>query len=143
MNSTLKRIGLIGITSLALVGGVVADARADRKIKCEMSGTWYPDNDSFAFVADYTERNGPDTFKGVYVNSSAGAVANVDGVASNGTWIITLKYTDAKHTGYEKHLVGQGTAAKNNSLVINGNFTAKKNGAVVQNGTFKLNGKCR
>ena len=143
MNSTLKRLALIGFTSLCVVGGVAADARADRKLSCEMSGTWFPDNDSFAFVADYISKDGPDTFTGVYVNSSAGAVANVKGAASNGTWIISLQYTDAKHKGYEKALVGQGKAAKNNTIDINGNFTAKKDGKEVQKGTFKMNGKCK
>lgn len=141
MNVTLKRLGLVAAMGLGMFGA--SDASADSRLTCDMSGTWYPDNDSFAFVAAYIAKDGPDTFTGVYTNSSAGAVANVNGLANNGTWIINLIYTDAGHKGYEKNLVGQGKREKNNSITIKGDFTAKKNGATVQKGTFTINGKCK
>ena len=141
MNVTLKRLGVVLAMGLGVLGA--SDASADQRLSCDMAGTWMPDNDTFAFVASYIAKDGPDTFTGVYNNASAGAVANVNGVATNGTWIINLTYTDAKHRGYEKHLVGQGTRAKNNLLTIKGDFTAKKDGAVVQKGTFTINGKCK
>lgn len=142
MNVTLKRLGVVLAMGLGVFGA--SDAVADSTLTCDMAGTWYPDNDSFAFVAKYIAKDGPDTFTGVYTNSSAGAVANVNGVATNGTWIINLTYTDAGHRGYEKSLVGTGTRnAKTNLLTIKGDFTAKKNGGVVQKGTFTINGKCK
>lgn len=143
MKTSLTRLGLIAFTSLCIAGGVTRYAWAQQKLTCDMSGTWFPDNDSYAFIADYVVRNGPDTFSGVYVNSSAGATAKVNGTANNGHWSIALIYTDAKHKGYEKYLTGEGTRQSNNTIVIKGDFTAKKSGSVVQKGTFVMNGKCK
>lgn len=141
MNVSLKPLALVAAMGLGLFAA--SDAAADTRLTCDMSGTWYPDKDSFAFVASYVSKNGPDTFTGVYTNTSAGAVANVNGVATKGTWIINLTYTDAKHRGYVKDLVGTGTRSKSNLLTIKGDFTAKRNGSTVQRGTFTINGRCR
>jgi hypothetical protein len=119
------------------------EAEADRSLRCDMNGVWVEDRDNFNFVANYVAKDGPDVFQGVYVNSSAGATANVRGTASSGTWTVSMTYTDAKHRGYVKTLIGQGQRVTRNQLTIRGSFTAKKDGRDVQRGTFTLNGQCK
>ena len=143
MNVNLKRLGVVFAMGLGLFSAS-GEATADTRYNCDMSGVWVEDKDSFQFSAAYIAKDGPDTFTGVYTNASAGAVASVNGVASNGTWVIALKYTDAKHRGYEKSLLGTGTRdKKSNSITIKGTFNAKKDGREVQKGTFSMIGKCK
>lgn len=144
MKITAKRAGLslVAVASIVGIGLVAAPASADRKLRCNFSGTWIEQNDNFGFAADYWEKNGPDTFSGVYVNSSAGAQANVTGAASNGTWVIKLTYTDAGHRGQERRLSGQGKMA-GGMLTVSGPYSYWQGANQIGKGNFKLVGQCK
>jgi hypothetical protein len=145
MSSTAKRVGL-GVVAAASIAGialVAAPVRADKKLTCEMTGTWIEQADRWIFQAEYFAKDGPDTFKGLYFNASAGTTANVTGVAVNGTWNILLTYTDQKHKGQTRELVGTGRLVGYDTLTVNGNYTYKEFGRQIGAGTFGLIGKCK
>jgi hypothetical protein len=144
MNSLWKRLGFISLVSLGLVGGSAVPARAEAKYTCEMKGMWVEEKDGFGFVANYLAKDGPDSFTGIYVNSSAGATANVKGTNSGGVWTILLTYTDDKHKNFIKELTGKGTwDGKTSQMSVAGNFSAKRDGKETGKGTFTLNGTCK
>jgi hypothetical protein len=143
MSNPLKRLLMIGLTNLCLLGGFAQDTEAQTKLLCQMKGQWIEAKDNFEFQANYLIKYGADTLSGYYVNESARAAANVNGTASQGTWTISLVYTDAQHKNYQKDLIGQGSRKDNNTILIKGQFTGKKNGVVVERGTFFLEGHCK
>jgi hypothetical protein len=145
MSSTAKRVGL-GIVAAASIAGiafVAVPVRADKKLTCEMTGTWIEQNDRFVFQAAYIAKDGPDTFKGLYFNASAGTTANVTGAAEKGTWLIKLDYTDKMHRGQTRELVGTGRLVGYDTLTVNGSYVYKELGRQIGVGTFSLIGKCK
>jgi hypothetical protein len=116
-------------------------ALADTMLKCEMSGTWVEDKETFTFAADYTAGK-TDRLSGTY--SNAGVTANVGGAVTKGKWSIQVIYTSDKHKGQVRDLIGTGTRdAKTNTVSITGDYTSTKNGKADKKGTFKLAGKCK
>jgi hypothetical protein len=148
MNRLAKYVGVGALGTLCCVGVMSGSAWADQKMSCNMKGTWVDRNDDFIFSVDYLSKDGPDTFSGVYVNPSNGAMATVSGSASKGTWVIKFAYTDAKRAGTELELMGQGAKdPKTHEVKINGTFKATKN---IQNlaessrsGRFSMLGQCK
>jgi hypothetical protein len=136
-------LGLVAAASLAGLGLVAEPARADRKLACDMKGTWVEQKDDFAFQATYQAKDGPDTFDGLYTNPSAGAAAHVKGTASKGTWLIVLDYIDPKHRGQTRELSGTGTMLPTNQLEVKGSYVYKQEGREIGKGNFVLVGKCR
>lgn len=145
MSSTAKRIGL-GLVAAGTIAGLAlaaAPARADKKLTCEMTGTWIEQNDRFVFQAEYTAKNGPDTFVGTYFNASAKTTARVKGAADKGTWAIVLEYTDQGHRGQTRELLGKGQLIGNSTLTVNGAYVYKEFGRQIGTGNFSLIGKCK
>jgi len=145
MSSTAKRVGL-GVVAAASIAGialVAAPVRADKKLTCEMTGTWIEQADRWVFQASYIAKDGPDTFKGLYFNAGAGTTANVSGAAEKGTWLIKLEYTDKLHKGQTRELVGKGRLVGYDTLTVTGNYVYKEFGRQIGAGSFGLIGKCK
>lgn len=139
---------LIGLGALCLVGAVSSDVGADQRMTCSMSGMWVERNDNFYFDVSYLSKDGPDSFSGIYVNSSAGATANVTGYALKGTWDIKFSYSDAVRRGVVLELTGAGSRdKKSNTLTIKGTYKAtqhaEKLNKASRGGKFTLSGKCK
>jgi hypothetical protein len=144
MKTFAHTLGIIGAVTGALLCLSAGDARADKKLFCDMKGTWLASKDNFTFDAHYYVKDGPDYFEGVYTNTSAnGAVAKILGKKQGRTWKITLIYTDPGHKGLMRELVGTGMKDANNKIHILGDYVATRNGRQEDKGPFLLEGKCR
>ena len=113
--------------------------------QCDMVGRWIEPQENWLFVADYVlADNGSDTFKGVFNNPAAGAVANITGAVLAGTWSIKFVYTDSGHPHWMRLLTGTGTFNKSTkTITVNGNDILKKNGVQTATGTVSMTGTCR
>ena len=146
----MKRIAkVLAVVALAGIGAttLVTDVMADTRLRCRMKGTWIKvggTNDNFEFDADYISKDGPDTFTGRYENPGE-AVADITGAATKGTWIVMLTYTDAKHKGMQKELVGKGSKDPRTHLLnVDGKYRTLIGGNDINaDGLFKLEGRCK
>ncbi len=145
ITTSLCAAALAAASSFGLVSALSSDAWADKQFMCRMKGTWGDAaSDVFEFDAVYVARNGPDTFNGVYDNPGASSKADIKGVATNGTWLILLTYTDSTHKGMIKELKGAGMKDPVTHLLnVKGNYrTLIGTSDIGKNGTFLLEGKC-
>lgn len=140
---------VLAVAALAGIGAttLVSDVLADQRLRCRMKGTWVKsggNNDDFEFDADYIAKDGPDTFTGRYENPGE-AVADITGAATSGTWVIMLTYTDAKHKGMQKQLIGKGSKdSKTHLLQVTGTYKTLIGGNDIKaDGAFKLLGNCK
>lgn len=146
MKNSAKLLAMMAFAGIG-VSSLASEVFADRLIKCRMKGTWSKTGtagDDFEFDASYIAKDGPDTFTGRYVNPGQSEGEFV-GAATNGKWLILLKYTDAGHKGMTKEMIGTGYKdPKKNLIVISGNYRTLVGGSDIKaSGLFKLAGTCR
>jgi hypothetical protein len=146
MKRFAKVLGIMALAGLG-VSTYANEVQADKTLRCRMKGSWVQKvgkTDDFEFDAVYIAKNGPDTFSGHYENPGE-ASADITGAASKGTWVIMLTYTDPKHKGMQKQLVGKGTRDKaTNLLKVHGKYKTLVGGNDIHNdGFFDLLGTCR
>ena len=145
LRSTVLPLGFAAAVALGVFAAVPTPAEAATNFVCRMKGQWLDNpNDVFEFDAAYVYNNGEDDFKGVYDNPGQ-ARANIDGAARRGVWNILLTYTDEKHKGMSKKLVGKGERDRTtHEIVVTGDYkTVVGLNDVKHDGQFKLHGKCK
>lgn len=132
------------LATFGILAATTNTARADKRFICQMTGTWVESRDDFKFEAAYFSKDGPDSFKGQYINPGF-AEADVVGNAASGTWTILLTYTDAGHKGMMKKLIGRGAKdPKTHLLTVEGDYkTYLGANDIKKDGRFKLVGICR
>lgn len=144
MKTITHRLALATWAIIGIFSAAPRDAQADKKFTCQMTGTWVESHDDFKFSAEYIAKDGPDTFRGKYVNPGT-AEADVTGNAVAGKWTIIVTYTDAGHKNMVKKLIGKGAKdSVSHLLKIEGTYkTYLGTNDIKKDGQFKLLGTCK
>lgn len=145
LHPAISRIGVAALIALGALVAPPAPATAAQNLVCRMKGQWLDNpNDVWEFDARYIFNNGEDDFSGIY-NNPGQAQAQVVGAARRGIWNILLTYTDAKHQGMTKKLVGKGAKDRvSNTVIVTGDYkTFLANNDIKHDGQFKLQGTCK
>ncbi|MCW5806974.1 MAG: hypothetical protein KIT31_31735 [Deltaproteobacteria bacterium] len=111
-----------------------------------MTGEWLDGTKvtgNFVFMAEYTIRRGADEFTGRYLNPTNKAQADVKGVQTDGTWVITMKYTGDVNKGQVLKAIGEGLF-QGTAITITGTYKRSDAASkVLQEGKFKMTGTCK